>query len=79
MIKIYCVIGHGDREEWFTKREDAIRLINDKMCGALQYDYPEESNELRGYMLTHDETPDKYDYKYIIREVTVMEDYYEQY
>lgn len=65
----------GGVSEYFNCRQSAINFIVDEFEMAVTFRTEQEGEKLAEYMLTHNETPNQYPYKYMIEEVRVNHDY----
>lgn len=61
--------------EYFNSRDSAINFIIDEFAIALAFRNETEGERLAEYMLTHNETPNQYPYKYKIEEISVNHEY----
>lgn len=76
MEKIYKVTNpSGNVSEHFNCRQSAIDFIIDEFSMALGFRTDNEGERLAEYMLTHNETPNQYPYKYLIEEIKVNTEY----
>lgn len=69
--KVFRVTNGDGEEEFYETRSDAVDMVGEALAMALQFDYDGEYDDFVEYMLTHDETPYKYDHKYKIEEINV--------
>lgn len=67
--------GGNNVSEYFGSRESAVRFIIDEFSMALLFRTETEGERLMEYMETHDETPNKYPYKYSIRKIALNTEY----
>lgn len=65
----------GNVSQYFNCRQSAIDFIVDEFAMAITFRTDQEGEKLAEYMLTHNETPNQYPYKYMIEEVYVNHDY----
>lgn len=76
MNKIFLVTSPSDKvKEYFNCRQSAIDFIIDEFSMAVCFRTDNEGEKLAEYLLTHDETPNQYPYKYSITSIDVMTDY----
>lgn len=74
--KIFRVTSPTDSVcEFFDCRQSAINFIVDEFALAITFRTETEGERLAEYMLTHNETPNQYPYKYLIEEVRINHEY----
>lgn len=65
----------GENVTYFETRESAAMFIVDEFGMAMGFRNNEEPMRLKEYMMSHDITPNQYEYKYMIKAIRLCHDY----
>lgn len=66
---------NGKVTEYFNNRKSACEFIADEFAMACVFRLPNESERLVEYLMTNNETPNQYEFKYIIKELNFNTEY----